>query len=170
MLYADHGYPSKLGPGDLYINSNGWTASGSGHYATDTFTSAEGWNYVVTQAATGGWGLYSLDFSSLQYTNVSSLGRVHYVYRHQQAWTGGAGTFIGSALHTPKTVGNITGTFTLIRKTLFFRRCWFSLDNAVRNHAFRQSQFPNQPRCFFWVSVWWDWLGQEEDSGKCRGK
>ena len=116
---ADHGYPSKLGPGDLYINSNGWTASGSGHYATDTFTSLEGWNYVVTQAATGGWGLYGLDFSSLLYTNVSSLGGGNYVYRQQQAWRGGAGTFIGSAsyAHTP---GSKTATFTFNTQDIDF--------------------------------------------------
>jgi hypothetical protein len=108
---ASSGYPSKLGPGDLYINSNGWVASGSGHYEIDTFTQAEGWNYVVTRGATGGWGLYSLVFdSSLLYTNTSSLTG-SYIYRAQQAWTGGAGVLIGTAAYNHTTNSN-TATFT----------------------------------------------------------
>jgi hypothetical protein len=107
----DSGYPFKLGPGDLYINSNGWIASGSGHYETDTFTQAEGWNYVVTRGATGGWGLYSLVFdSSLIYTNTSSLTGT-YIYRAEQAWRGGAGTYIGAANYT-HTLNSNTATFT----------------------------------------------------------
>lgn len=108
---ADNGYPYKLGPGDLYINSNGWVATGSGHYETDTFTQAEGWNYVVTRGATGGWGLYSLLFdSSLIYTNTSPLTGT-YIYRSEQAWRGGAGTYIGAAdyIHT---LNSNTATFT----------------------------------------------------------
>ncbi len=94
---ADHGYPSTLGPGDLYISSTGWDATGSGHYATDTFTEEEGWDFVVTQTANGGWGLYSLVFdSSLITTNVDPLTG-NFAYRKLQAWQGGAGTYIGTA-------------------------------------------------------------------------
>ena len=112
----DSGYPFKLAPGDLYIDSNGWSAddsaSSSGHYEEDTFTSAEGWDYVVTQTATGGWGLYNLVFdSTLKYTNVSSLGGSGYIYRQQQAWKGGAGTKIGEATYAHAS-GTDSATFT----------------------------------------------------------
>jgi hypothetical protein len=114
----DAGYPFQLGPGDLYINSNGWIASGSGHRETDTFTAAEGWNYVVTQAATGGWGLYSLNFPSINYTNVNSLTG-NFAYRAQQAWKGGAGTFIGTASYV-HTSGTSKSTFTFNTGALDF--------------------------------------------------
>ena len=96
----DGGLPYRFGPGDLYINSNGWIATQgpAGHYETDIFAKdgSEGWNYVVTQDATGAWGLYSLDYSKIQYTNAGS----GYIYRQDQAWRGGAGTPIASANQT----------------------------------------------------------------------
>jgi len=94
---VDSGFPSKLGPGDLYINSTGWNATGSGHYATDTFTQSEGWNFVVTQV-NGVWGLYSLNFGGIDFTNVRTVGdESRYIFRKNQAWRGGAGTYIGTA-------------------------------------------------------------------------
>jgi hypothetical protein len=93
---VDGGLPARLGPGDLYINSSGWTATQgpAGHFETDTFTQSEGWNYVVSyNGTTMKWGLYSLDYSTIQYTNVGS----GYIYRTDQAWKGGAGAFIGEA-------------------------------------------------------------------------
>jgi hypothetical protein len=116
----DSGYPYKLGPGDLYINSNGWNASpGTGHYETDTFNSGEGWNYVVTQAANGSWGLYSLDFDDIEYTNVSSLSGNNFVYRIDQAWKGGRGTFIGTANYT-HILNTNSATFTFNTGNLDF--------------------------------------------------
>jgi hypothetical protein len=95
---ADGGLPSKLGPGDLYINSTGWNATiGTGHYETDTFSSSEGWDYVVTEVGNS-WGLYSLDYSKIVNTNVSPLTG-NYIYRKNQAWKGGAGELIGTATY-----------------------------------------------------------------------
>jgi hypothetical protein len=94
---VDGGLPYRFGPGDLYINSNGWIASQgpAGHYETDTFAKdgTEGWNFIVTRNAQGQWGLYSLDYSKIQYTNAGS----GYIYRIDQAWQGGAGNYIGAA-------------------------------------------------------------------------
>jgi hypothetical protein len=107
----DNGYPSMLGPGDLYINSNGWIANiGTGHYETDTFSAPEGWNYIVTNV-NGVWGLYTLDYRKITYTNVapySSTGN-SWIYRQNQAWRDGAGTKVGDATYS--LVGN-TLTFT----------------------------------------------------------
>jgi hypothetical protein len=108
----DGGFPSTYGPGDLYINSKGWKATqdASGHYSTDVFSSSEGWDYVVTQSPTGGWGLYTLDYNKITYTNAPS----NYIYRSGQAWRGGAGTYIGSATYTL----NNTLTFSFNTGTL----------------------------------------------------
>jgi hypothetical protein len=99
---ADSGLVRALGPGDLYINSTGWnTTPGSGaNFRTDAFTNAEGWNYVVTQGPTGAWGLYSLNYSTIQYTNVGTLNPNYYIFRENQAWRGGAGSYIGAATYT----------------------------------------------------------------------
>lgn len=98
---VDSGYPYNLGPGDLYINSTGWIATQgpAGHYETDTFNNAEGWNYVVTQGATGAWGLYSLNYNDITMTNVAPLNPSGYIFRQQQAWRGGDlnSTSIGTA-------------------------------------------------------------------------
>ena len=100
---ADSGYPSNLGPGDLYINSTGWIATPgtTGNYETDTFNSSEGWNYVVTQGATGGaWGLYSLNYNDITMTTVApQYTPSGYIFRNNQAWRGGDlnSTFIGAA-------------------------------------------------------------------------
>jgi hypothetical protein len=91
---VDGGLPYQYGPGDLYISSTGWNATqdSSGHYATDVFSPSEGWDYVVTNGSEG-WGLYTLDFSTIQYTSATA----GYVYRADQAWQGGAGEYIGPA-------------------------------------------------------------------------
>jgi hypothetical protein len=104
-------------PGHLYIDSTGWSATtdntfGYEHYSTDTFSSGEGWDYVVTQGLEGGWGLYSLitdNASNYQETNASS----GYVYRNHQAWRGGgSGDAIGDASYTlDATLGTLTFTF-----------------------------------------------------------
>lgn len=96
---VDNGLPSKLGPGDLYINSGGWIAAPGtfGYYETDTFNNSEGWDYVVTKV-NNIWGLYSLDYRKIVNTNVSTLTG-NYVYRKDQAWKGGAGSFIGAATY-----------------------------------------------------------------------
>ena len=111
---ADGGLPYRFGPGDLYINSNGWVATQgpAGHYETDTFAQSEGWNFVVTKNTEDQWGLYSLDYSKIQYTNAGS----GYIYRTGQAWQGGAGGYIGAAriddhLNNQLTFTFNTGTF-----------------------------------------------------------
>jgi hypothetical protein len=109
----DGGLPYNYGPGDLYINSKGWNATqdASGHYSTDVFTSSEGWDYVVTQSPTGGWGLYTLDYSKITYTTAPS----NYIYRSGQAWQGGvddyADDYMGAATYSYDTVNN-TLTFS----------------------------------------------------------
>ena len=105
---VDSGYPYLLGPGDLYLNSTGWIATQgpAGHYETDTFNNLEGWNYVITNGAHG-LGLYSLDYNSIIMTNVSTVPAGNYIYRTDQAWTGGAGTYIGAATYDLTSAGLI---------------------------------------------------------------
>ena len=100
---VDGGLPYRFGPGDLYINSKGWTATQgpAGHFETDTFTQSEGWNYVITQV-NGQWGLYTLDSSKITYTDAGS----GYIYRTGQAWQGGAGQLIESATYNYDAAGN----------------------------------------------------------------
>jgi hypothetical protein len=84
-------------PGDLYINKDGWSASGvAPHYATDTFLLTEGWDYVVGQpAGTQAFGVYDLTSG---FTNTGDAGGVWGGgYRSDQAWTGGFGTFVTGA-------------------------------------------------------------------------
>lgn len=107
---ADGGLPSAYGPGDLYIDSNGWNATqdASGNYSTDVFSLSEGWNYIVTKGASGAWGLYALtsNINDITFTSAPS----NYVYRSGQAWQGGAGTYIGPASYSYGT-DSITFTF-----------------------------------------------------------
>jgi hypothetical protein len=83
-------------PGDLYISSTGWKALGSSgpHFATDTFTSNEGWNYVVGNGPQGK-GVYNiLNFPSITMTNIDGA---YGTYRADQAWQGGYGAYVTSA-------------------------------------------------------------------------
>jgi hypothetical protein len=78
-------YMSLYGPGDLFIDTGGWsTMSNSPHYPTDYFDiKGEGWDYVVT-----GQGVYGLS-SSTDYVAThldSSMTGGGYVYRTRQAW------------------------------------------------------------------------------------
>lgn len=110
---VDGGFPSLLGPGDLYLNSTGWIATQgpAGHYETDTFNNSEGWNYVVTKNADGNWGLYSLDYSKIINTTVApQLNPNNYIFRTDQAWKGGAGSYIGAAAYALSSAG-LTFTF-----------------------------------------------------------
>ncbi len=87
---------NQFPPGDLYINSKGWSASGvAPHYAGDTFSLSEGWDYVVTNGSSG-WGLYTLTDS---YLDTWAPNNTQYTYRDNQAWMGGAGEKIGSATY-----------------------------------------------------------------------
>jgi hypothetical protein len=87
--YFTH-YASLGSAGDLYISTTGWHTSdspGDVHHSTDTFTSTEGWDYVVSAQAQK---VYLLDnFSSglgdIQWTNGSSYA----AGRADQAWRGG---------------------------------------------------------------------------------
>lgn len=101
-------YSLLINSGDLYISSTGWrvgNAEGSPHYPYDTFTSAEGWNYVVTGRWVDGSGIYrgyqggvyTLDYGSLKMTDPTyalAAGRLN------QAYYGGWGQAVGSATVT----------------------------------------------------------------------
>jgi|WetSurMetagenome_2_1015567.scaffolds.fasta_scaffold219165_1 hypothetical protein len=98
---CDGGAAAKLGPGDLYISTGTYNPTGDSatHYSGDTFTSAEGWNYVVPIPVTGEVsGLYALNFDGITMTNTDPLGGTGWIYRSQQAWRRGAtGDSLGSA-------------------------------------------------------------------------
>jgi hypothetical protein len=65
---ADHGGAD----GDLYLSSKGWTAAGTGHHETDTFSKAEGWDYVVSRS-----GVWKLGSSYIE----TSGGRIEQAYQ-----------------------------------------------------------------------------------------
>jgi hypothetical protein len=93
------GLTGGYGPGDLYINPTGWIYSGAGpHFTGDTFTNAEGWEYVVhLDPATGLGAIYDLDWSSsISNPLVMTSAPNGYVYRADQAWKGGYGTELGT--------------------------------------------------------------------------
>jgi len=76
--------------GDLYLNSKGWKVSGTGpHYETDTFTKAEGWDYVVTALGPLGAGVYTLSYPSIIMTAAGG--------RSEQAFQEGYGDIVVSA-------------------------------------------------------------------------
>ena len=85
-------------PGDLYISSYGWkTNNGTDpYYKTDTFSSSEGWDYVVSFTSTNS-AVYELNYNSLITTNVDPLNPSGWIYRENQAWSGGYGDKITSA-------------------------------------------------------------------------
>jgi hypothetical protein len=86
------GLAGSYGPGDLYISTSGWNPStGPAPYSTDTFNSGEGWNLVVSQSGK----VYSLDYGTITYSSASGG-----IYRADQAWTGGNGTFLADATVT----------------------------------------------------------------------
>lgn len=100
----NYGLTESFPPGDLYINSSGWTASkqdiSDTHYKFDNFSDVEeGWNYVVSKpVGANSYGLYTLDAdASHNYHDTEAPGG--YIYRDGQAWYGGADQFIGLATY-----------------------------------------------------------------------
>jgi hypothetical protein len=127
-------FPYGGGPGndgDLYFSSKGWKhTADSPHFASDTFTSAEGWDYVIgvkqkeviidgIRSFVPVTGVYKLDFTEnlpdmndLQYTTVT-LGILS-AGRALQAWKGGYGDFVETATVTPDYLNSmLTYTFDI---------------------------------------------------------
>lgn len=83
--------PASYAPGDLFIDSGGWTVTGSdAHHSTDTFLMNEGWNYVVSFESKK---VYAL-------TNFVQTSAYSGTYRPGQAWRGVYGASIGDATVT----------------------------------------------------------------------
>jgi hypothetical protein len=105
--YYFHSYLTPLdnanlfGPGDLYLQIGGYTKpSGSDpHYSTDSFTESEGWDYVVSFINKS---IYDFDYdatgsSALNMTQLpSGYNPSQWIYRQNQAWRGGYGTFLSN--------------------------------------------------------------------------
>lgn len=97
---------SSYGPGDLYISSQGWKVSNTSdptHFSTDTFRSSEGWNYVISSNGK----VYSLNYNSI----IMSGGTPDEIYRSNQAWRGGYGTFIENATVSLNSDSTMSFTF-----------------------------------------------------------
>lgn len=96
-----------LNSGDLYLSSAGWKhTTDSPHFPTDTFTQAEGWNYVVTYRHpeypgiwSPEWGVYALDFNATnQFSQLNwTQGWPGDLGRSNQAWYGGYGAKVANA-------------------------------------------------------------------------
>lgn len=140
--------------GDLYINTNGWvvsTPSADHHDDLDTFTQAEGWNYVVS-FATG--DVYSLSFDTfgsniLQGTGSSTWGGSTFtggqtggLDRTDQAWRGGYGSLVWS-----------TGVSV-------------SLDTAAETLTFVFPNLPGQPTVDNWGFHWTMGCGNDVIEGQ----
>ena len=83
--------PFSYPPGDLIIDSQGWTVTGNdAHHANDTFSMSEGWNYVVSFADKK---VYAL--TGFVPTSASSG-----IWREGQAWKGVYGNNISAATVT----------------------------------------------------------------------
>ena len=122
------GLAGGYGPGDLYINPTGWIHSGtSPHFPEDTFTDAEGWEYVVhLNPATGLGAIYNLDWSP----SISNLLRMTeapsgYTYRTAQAWKGGYGSVFP---------GTVSGSFNDTGLTYIFDISGLGLGSEVGLH------------------------------------
>ena len=91
--FKRQGLAASYGPGDLYIDKDGWNVSGTDHYENDIFSSSEGWDYVVhLDPANGGGAIYDLDWSStISNPLVMTSSPNGYIYRSSQAWKGGYG-------------------------------------------------------------------------------
>ena len=121
--FKRQGLAGSLGPGDLYINKNGWSVSGTGpHYYDDIFSSSEGWDYVIhldTNTLTG--NIYNINFSDITMTSAPS----GYVYREGQAWMGGYGDPVPS---------NVTGSIDSSSLTYIFDVTNLGLGNEIGFH------------------------------------
>jgi hypothetical protein len=125
----------NYGPGDLYLDTGGWTVSGSSpNYTSDTFQLTEGWNFVIASGITQAKGIngyyptipggtysgsvYTLDGNYIE-TNVDPF-ITGWVYRQGQAWIGGYGT--------PVISGSVTVTFNSGGMEFIFP--WSAIGNA----------------------------------------
>ncbi len=95
---------NSYGPGDLYINPTGWIVSGTdAHHATDTFTSAENWAFVVRGANLNPNHQEGSFQSNVYLTNFGQItmtaAPLHPVTPtpYAQAWAGGYGNLVTNA-------------------------------------------------------------------------
>ena len=121
--FKRQGLAASMGPGDLYIDKNGWSVSGTGpHYYDDIFSSAEGWDYVIhldPDTLTG--KIYNINFSDITKTSAAS----GYVYREGQAWMGGYGDPVP---------GNVTGSIDSSSITYIFDVTNLGLGSEIGFH------------------------------------
>ena len=121
--FKRQGLAASYGPGDLYIDKNGWNVSGTGpHYYDDIFSSSEGWDYVIhldTKTFTG--NIYNINFSGITMTSTPSGN----VYREGQAWMGGYGDPV---------LGNVTGSIDSSSITYIFDVTNLGLGNEIGFH------------------------------------
>jgi hypothetical protein len=111
---------ADFGPGDLYLQLGGYVppATGGPHYATDTFTENEGWDYVVSFE---NQAIYKLNFGTIEMTGLPNLPDYsnpnQWVYRADQAWRGGYGDLVSNATvslninNTDPALSSLTFTF-----------------------------------------------------------
>ena len=117
------GLAGSYDPGDLYINKDGWSVSGTApHYYDDIFSSSEGWDYVIhldPNTLTG--NIYDIKFSDITMTGAPS----GYAYRADQAWKGGYGNPVP---------GNVTGSINSSGITYNFDTTHLGLGNEFGLH------------------------------------
>jgi hypothetical protein len=124
--FKRQGLAASYGPGDLYIDKDGWSVSGTApHYYEDTFSSSEGWDYVIhlnpgTSSTLPG-SIYEIDFSKIIPTSAPS----GYIYRADQAWSGGYGNPVQ---------GNVTGSINSSSITYNFDTTYLGLGNEFGLH------------------------------------
>jgi len=121
--FKRQGLAASMGPGDLYIDKNGWSVSGTGpHYYDDIFSSSEGWDYVIHLDPNSFTGkIYNINFGDITMTSAPS----GYAYREGQAWMGGYGDPVA---------GNVTGSIDSSSITYIFDVTNLGLGNEIGFH------------------------------------
>jgi len=126
MITGDYfkrqGLAASYGPGDLYIDKDGWDVSGTGNHSGDTFSSSEGWDYVVhldPNTLTG--NIYNINFSNITTTSAPP----GYIYRADQAWMGGYGSPVQ---------GSVTGSIISNSITYTFDTTYLGLGSEIGLH------------------------------------
>jgi hypothetical protein len=121
--FKRQGLAASYDPGDLYINKDGWSVSGTApHYYDDIFSSSEGWDYVIhldPNTLTG--NIYDIDFNTISMTGAPS----GYTYRKDQAWSGGYGNLVQ---------GNVTGSINSSSITYIFDTTYLGLGSEFGLH------------------------------------
>jgi hypothetical protein len=126
--FKRQGLAASYGPGDLYIDKNGWSVSGIvPHYYDDIFSISEGWDYVIhLDTNTPSGGVLTGSINEINFGDITMTGAPPgYTYRRDQAWKGGYGNPVS---------GNVTGSIDSSSITYIFDTTYLGLGSEFGLH------------------------------------